>query len=42
MDHALRAGAAGYLLKNVEQGEIELAVRAVGGGGRWLSPTVSK
>ena len=39
--HALRAGAVWYLLKNAEQGEIELAVRAVGGGGRWLSPTVS-
>jgi DNA-binding NarL/FixJ family response regulator len=40
--HALRAGAAGYLIKNFGQGEIEQAVRAVAGGGRWVSPTMAK
>jgi len=39
---ALRAGAAGYLLKNAERGELEQAVRVVARGEVWLSPAVSK
>lgn len=40
--HALAVGAAGYLLKNSNAGELELAVRAVARGDTWLSPGVSK
>src|SRR5258708_7154422 len=39
---ALRAGAAGYLLKNVSPTELELAIRAVGRGETFLSPALSK
>jgi DNA-binding NarL/FixJ family response regulator len=39
---ALTAGAAGYLLKNSERGELEIALRAAAGGGVWLSPAVSR
>jgi DNA-binding NarL/FixJ family response regulator len=39
---ALFAGARGYLLKNADRGELELAVRAVARGDAWLSPAVSK
>ena len=39
---ALRAGAAGYLLKDSAKAELELAVRAVAGGETYLSPPVSK
>jgi DNA-binding NarL/FixJ family response regulator len=39
---AFRAGAAGYLLKNADRRELELAVRAVARGETWLSPAVSK
>lgn len=39
---ALRAGAAGYLLKDSSPMELELAVRAVAQGGSYLSPTVSR
>jgi DNA-binding NarL/FixJ family response regulator len=39
---ALRAGAAGYLLKGAARGELELAIRAVAQGEMYLSPTVSK
>ena len=39
---ALRVGAMGYLLKNANRHELELAVRAVGRGEAWLSPAVSK
>ncbi len=39
---ALRAGAAGYLLKNAGMPEFELAIRAVARGEKYLSPTVSK
>jgi len=40
--HALRAGAAGYLLKNVSPIELELAVKAVGNGETFLCSSVSK
>ena len=39
---ALRAGAAGYLLKGAARAELELAIRAVARGEMYLSPTVSK
>ena len=39
---ALRAGAAGYLLKGAAREELELAIRAVAQGETYLSPTVSK
>jgi DNA-binding NarL/FixJ family response regulator len=39
---ALAAGAVGYLLKNAERSELDLAVRSVAGGTAWLSPAVSK
>jgi DNA-binding NarL/FixJ family response regulator len=39
---ALRAGAAGYLLKDAGIAELELAVRAVGRGETYLSPPVSR
>lgn len=38
---ALQAGAAGYLLKDSGLAELEIAVRAVAGGGTYLSPAVS-
>jgi DNA-binding NarL/FixJ family response regulator len=39
---ALRAGAAGYLLKTVSPMELELAIKAVGRGETFLSSAVSK
>ena len=39
---ALRAGAAGYLLKDASLAELDLAVRAVASGGTYLTPAVSK
>lgn len=39
---ALRAGAAGYLLKNSSANELELAVRTVAQGESYLSPPISK
>jgi DNA-binding NarL/FixJ family response regulator len=39
---ALRAGAAGYLIKDADLAELELAVRAVARGETYLSPAVSK
>jgi len=39
---ALRAGAAGYLLKDAGPIELELAVRATARGETYLSPAVSK
>jgi DNA-binding NarL/FixJ family response regulator len=39
---ALRAGAAGYLLKDSAVAELELAIRAVARGETYLSPPVSK
>jgi DNA-binding NarL/FixJ family response regulator len=37
---AVRAGASGYLLKDVAPAELEAAVRKVGGGGAVLDPQV--
>jgi len=39
---ALRSGAAGYLLKDIDPAELEQAVRAVAKGETYLSSTVSK
>lgn len=39
---ALRAGAAGYLLKDAGIGELEMAINAVSRGETYLSPPVSK
>jgi DNA-binding NarL/FixJ family response regulator len=39
---ALRVGAVGYLVKNADPAELELAVRAVMRGERFLSSAVSK
>ncbi|MFO0950133.1 MAG: response regulator transcription factor [Isosphaeraceae bacterium] len=41
-DGALRAGAAGYLVKDSAPGEVELAIRAVARGECYLSPVVSR
>lgn len=42
VQHALRAGAAAYLVKDAVTHELELAVRAVLRGENYLSPSVSK
>jgi len=39
---AMRAGAAGYLLKDAATGELDLALRTVMRGESWLSPAVSR
>lgn len=39
---AMRAGAAGYLLKDAATGELELALRSVMRGESWFSPAVSR
>jgi DNA-binding NarL/FixJ family response regulator len=39
---AMRAGAAGYLLKNISPSELELAIRAVARGETFLNSAVSK
>jgi len=39
---ALRAGAAGFLLKDAATGELELALRSVIRGESWFSPAVSR
>lgn len=39
---ALVAGAAGYLLKNSDRRELELALRTVARGETWLSPALTK
>ncbi|HKI32878.1 MAG TPA: response regulator transcription factor [Gemmataceae bacterium] len=40
--HALRAGAAGYLLKDAGAAELELALQSVARGETYLSPAVSR
>lgn len=42
VSQALRAGVAGYLLKDAAAAELELALRAVVQGNRYLSPAISK
>lgn len=39
---ALRAGAAGYLFKDADTGELERAIRTVMAGQRYLCPSVSR
>jgi len=39
---ALTAGASGYLLKNSDRSELDLALRAVARGDTWLSPSLTK
>jgi DNA-binding NarL/FixJ family response regulator len=39
---ALVAGAAGYLLKNSDRSELEMALRTVVRGDTWLSPSLTK
>jgi DNA-binding NarL/FixJ family response regulator len=39
---ALSSGAAGYLLKNSDRSELEMAVRAVARGDTWLAPQVAR
>ncbi len=39
---ALRAGAAGYLLKDASASELELAIRSVARGDTYLSPAATK
>ncbi len=39
---ALGAGAAGYVLKDAERAELELALKSVARGGSYLSPAVSR
>jgi DNA-binding NarL/FixJ family response regulator len=39
---ALRAGAAGYVLKDAEVGELERAIRNVLAGKRYLAPSISQ
>jgi two-component system NarL family response regulator len=41
IDRALRAGAKGYLLKDVGPRDLVACVRTVHGGGTWVSPTVA-
>lgn len=42
VQQALRAGAAGYLLKNAAPEELGLAIQAVTRGETWLSPAISR
>ena len=38
---AIHVGAAGYIMKDSTSGELEIAIKTVAGGKRYLSPTVS-
>jgi DNA-binding NarL/FixJ family response regulator len=40
--HALAAGAAGYVLKTADRGELAMAVATVARGESWLSPAIAK
>jgi DNA-binding NarL/FixJ family response regulator len=40
--HALRSGAAGYVVKDAGPAELEMAIRAVARGETYLSPSVSR
>jgi DNA-binding NarL/FixJ family response regulator len=40
--HALRAGASGFLLKNIGPDEMEAAIRAVANGEKHITPAVAK
>ncbi len=42
LQQALQVGASGYLLKGAELAELELAIRTVGKGERYLTPAVAK
>ena len=42
MRRALLVGAAGYVLKDAEKAELELALKSVTRGGSYLSPAVSR
>jgi len=42
VSRAIRSGARGYILKDADISELELALRAVGEGNIYLSPAVSK
>jgi DNA-binding NarL/FixJ family response regulator len=42
VQHALKIGAAGYILKDAAATELEAALRAVIAGGNYLSPSVSR
>ena len=39
---SLDAGAMGYVLKSVERGELNEAIRLVHGGGRWVPPAIER
>lgn len=41
VEQAIRAGAAGYILKDAATAELQLALAAVAQGGTWISPAVS-
>lgn len=40
--HALRAGATGYLLKDADTSELDVAIKSVAQGSTYLTPSVSK
>jgi DNA-binding NarL/FixJ family response regulator len=40
--HALKSGAAGYLLKDSDLAELDLAIKSVMRGGSYLTPAVSR
>ncbi len=42
LKEALRSGAAGYLLKEADRAELELAIKTVCRGGTYLTPAVAK